>query len=107
VTAVIRLLSSPDDVARALVSAAEWSTEVDLCTPAVDSGFGRWPLWGGLLQNERRLQHAFVALDGLRSEPHAHPTAPGAARPNISCRRAGARARDPATLTCKRSAQMI
>lgn len=70
-TAVLRLLSSPEDVARTLVSAAEWSTEFDLCTPAVDSRLGRWPLWIGLLQNERRLRHAFVALDGLRSEPHA------------------------------------
>lgn len=70
-TTALRLLSSPDDVARALVSAAEWATEFDLCTPAVDSRLGRWPVWSALLQSERRLRHAFVALDRLTSEPHA------------------------------------
>lgn len=67
----LQLLSAPGDVAAALVSATDWSTDLDFCTPAVASRLGQWPLWRGLLAHARRIRRAFVAADGLRSEPHA------------------------------------
>lgn len=68
---MLRLLSSPKDVAEALVASTAWSTQLDLCTPAVDSHLGKWPLWRELLGDERRVRHAYVAVDAMRSEPHA------------------------------------
>lgn len=68
---VLRLLSSAAEVAEVLRAAAAWSTAFDFCTPAVDSRLGRCPLWRDLSAPQHRVRHAFVALDGLRSEPHA------------------------------------
>jgi hypothetical protein len=71
VSDALRLLSSPGEVTEALTAAAAWSTEFDLCSPAVDSRLGQWPLWRELFADERRVRRAFVGVDGLRSEPHA------------------------------------
>lgn len=104
-TEVLRLLSSPATVTAALRDAAAWATQIDLCTPAVDSRLGRWPGWQSLLSDTRRLRHAYVALDGLRSEPHAlehlHrlgalrlvPAADGSFRAHLFRFRRGARVR--------------
>jgi hypothetical protein len=92
---MLRLQSSPSEVAEALVTVAAWSTEFDFCTPAVDSRLGQWPLWRQLLPDRRRVRHAFVGVDAIRSEPHAlehlHrlgvlrlvPTADGSFRPHL------------------------
>jgi len=64
-----KLLSEPAHVSSAVMAAVEWCDDFDLCTAAVDSQLGRRPLWRALLA--KRPTHAYVALDGLRSEPHA------------------------------------
>ena len=68
---MLRLLSSPSELAETLVASAAWSTEFDFCTPAVDSRLGQSPLWRQLLVDDRRVHHAYVGVDGVRSEPHA------------------------------------
>lgn len=67
----MQLLSSARDVERVLEEAAAWCDELDLCASVVDSQLGRWPLWQALLGRPSRIGRAYVAVAGLRSEPHA------------------------------------
>ena len=67
----LALLSAPSAVAEALAASVGWATDLDLCTPSVDSRLGRWQPWRDVVGGGARVRRAFVGLDGLRSEPHA------------------------------------
>jgi hypothetical protein len=67
----IHLLTSALAIHTALQDASEWAEEFVLCTPALDSDSGRWPLWRALRPHFSKLRHAYVAIDGLKSEPAA------------------------------------
>lgn len=90
-----RVLSSSGAVRAALSEALAWCEEYALCTPVVDSARGAFPEWALLLQHAQKLRVAYVALDGLQTEPaaleHLHslgvlrfvPAADGSFRANL------------------------
>lgn len=67
----LRMLVAHREIAAALEQAAAWCSQFDFSTPAIDSAFGRSPAWVAVLPYVPRLRHAYVAVEGLRSEPHA------------------------------------
>lgn len=67
----MHLLSDPTAVAKAFTDACEWCESFSFCTPAADSELETWSTWTTLVRNASKLRHAIVALEDLRSEPHA------------------------------------
>ena len=67
----VQLLTCALAIRTAFQAASEWAEEFVLCTPALDSDSGQWPLWCALRPHFAKLRHAYVAIDGLKSEPAA------------------------------------
>ncbi len=69
--APLRVLSEPAAVHAAFEAACDWCDVMCFATPAAVSNLGKWPVWAALERNATKITAAFVALDGLRSEPAA------------------------------------
>ena len=67
----LQVLSEPAAVHLAFEAACDWCETMMLATPAAASNAGKWPVWGALEKNASKVSAAFVAVDGLRSEPAA------------------------------------
>ncbi|XXT25152.1 hypothetical protein WME94_26820 [Sorangium sp. So ce429] len=67
----LQLLGGAPAIARAFEESCDWADEILLCTPALDTNRGKWPLWHTLSSHLPKLRQAYVALDGLRTEPDA------------------------------------
>jgi hypothetical protein len=68
---ITRILSQPSAVDATFREACEWSDTISLTTPAIVSNGRKWPMWTALEKNAAKITSAFVALDGMRSEPAA------------------------------------
>ncbi len=66
-----RILSQPSAVHAAFSDACAWCETMSLATPAIVSNAGKWPVWSTLEKHATKITAAFVALDGMRSEPAA------------------------------------
>jgi hypothetical protein len=67
----LRVLSDPAAVHIAFEAACDWCETMVLATPSAASSSGKWSLWAALERNAAKIGAAFVALDGLLSEPAA------------------------------------
>jgi hypothetical protein len=67
----VQLLTHGDAIACTIDHCGRWAEDIVLCTPALDSSSGQWPLWRELRAHFPKLKHAYVAIDGLRTEPAA------------------------------------
>ena len=91
----MHLLSDPTAAAKAFTDTCDWCERFSFCTPAADSDLDTWSTWRTIVRNASKLRHAIVALEDLRSEPHALewlqgqealrliPAADGSFRPNV------------------------
>ncbi len=67
----LRILSDPSAVRAAFEAACDWCDALSFATPAAVSSGGKWSLWQPLERNAKKIRAAYVALDGMRSEPAA------------------------------------
>ncbi len=67
----LRVLTTPAAVHTAFEEACDWCERMSFATPAAASSAGKWSLWAALERNATKIEAAFVAVDGLRSEPAA------------------------------------
>lgn len=67
----LRLLHDATEVRRSFEQALAWCEELVFATPAIDSQRGAFADWTLLLEHGDKIRHAYVALDGLRTEPAA------------------------------------
>lgn len=66
-----RVLSEPGALQAAIEDACEWCEALTFATPAAASNAGKWSMWQSLERNAAKIRCAYVALDGMRSEPAA------------------------------------
>lgn len=67
----LRLLHDATEVRRSFEQALAWCEELVFTTPAIDSQRGSFADWALLLEHGHKIRHAYVALDGLLTEPAA------------------------------------
>ncbi len=67
----LNVLTDPAAVLGALEAGFDWAEEISFCTPAISSAGGKWPFWRVLERNGSKLRAAYIALDGMRTEPAA------------------------------------
>src|ERR1700722_645804 len=65
----LRVLADPAGVTAAFEAACDWCEAMVLATPAAASSSRRWSAWGAIERNAAKIAAAYVAIDGLRTEP--------------------------------------
>jgi hypothetical protein len=67
----LQLLNAPSMIEAAFEVSCNWCEAMWFATPAIISNSRKWALWTVLEKNATKIKAAYVAIDGLRSEPEA------------------------------------